>query len=61
MPLIRLEILDMIEEGDRIAVRLQLTATYDSRPFEQSIMAIYRFEKGRIAGDWGISTRAIWP
>jgi hypothetical protein len=39
----------------------QLTATHDGRPFEQSIMAIYRFEKGRIAEDWGISIRALWP
>ena len=61
MPPINLKILDMIEEGDRVAVRWQLTATYEGRPFEQSIMAIYRFEKGRIAEDWGISTRTLWP
>lgn len=60
-PPINLEILDMIEQGDRVAVRWQLTATYDGRPFEQSIMAIYRFEEGRIAEDWGVSTRARWP
>jgi ketosteroid isomerase-like protein len=60
-PPINLEILDMIEEGDRVAVRWQLTATYDGKPFEQSIMAIYRFENGRIAEDWGISFRALWP
>jgi len=59
-PPLKLEILDMIEEGDRVAVRWQLTATYEGRPFEQSIMAIYRFENGRIAEDWGISTRALW-
>ena len=59
-PPIKLEILDMIEEGDRVAVRWQLTATYEGTPFEQSIMAIYRFEKGRIAEDWGISIRALW-
>ena len=60
-PPINLEILDMIEEGDRVAVRWQLTATYEGRPFEQSIIAIYRFENGRIAEDWGISVRALWP
>ena len=60
-PPINLEILDMIEEGDRVAVRWQLTATYEGRPFEQSILAIYRFEEGRIAEDWGVSTRAPWP
>jgi len=59
-PPLKLEILDMIEEGDRVAVRWQLTATYEGRPFEQSIMAIYRFENGRIAEDWGISIRALW-
>jgi len=41
--------------------RWQLTAIFDGRPFEQSIMAIYRFEEGRIAEDWGISARALWP
>jgi ketosteroid isomerase-like protein len=56
-----LEILDMVEEGDRVAVRWQLTATYDGKPFEQSIMAIYRFEGSRIAEDWGTSIRALWP
>ena len=60
-PPLKLEILDMIEEGDRVAVRWQLTATYEGKPFEQSIMAIYRFDEGRIAEDWGISTRALWP
>jgi len=60
-PPINLEILDMIEEGDRVAVRWQLTASYDGRSFEQSILAIYRFENGRIAEDWGISIRALWP
>ena len=61
MPPINLAILDMVEEGDRVAVRWQLTATYDRKPFEQSIMAIYRFEEGRIAEDWGASIRALWP
>ena len=60
MPPIKLEILNMIEEGNRVAVRWQLTATYEGKPFEQSIMAIYRFEQGRIAEDWGISVRALW-
>lgn len=47
---INVEILDMVEEGDPVAVRWQLTATYDDgRLYERSIMAIYRFENGRIA------------
>jgi ketosteroid isomerase-like protein len=52
----------MIEEGDRVAVRWQVTATYhDGKPSERSIMAIYRFENGRIAEDWGIAIPALWP
>jgi ketosteroid isomerase-like protein len=59
---INVEILDMIEEGDRVAVRLQVTATEDDgKPYERSIMAIYRFENGRIAEDWGIASPALWP
>jgi ketosteroid isomerase-like protein len=46
---------------DRIAVRWQLSATYDGKPFEQSLMAIYRFEEGRIAEDWGFGIRELWP
>jgi ketosteroid isomerase-like protein len=61
VPPINLEILDMVEEGDRVAVRWQLTATHDGKPFEQAIMAIYRFEGGRIAEDWGISIPKLWP
>jgi ketosteroid isomerase-like protein len=60
-PPINVEILDMVEEGDRVAVRWQLTATYDGKPFQSSIMAIYRFEEGRIAEDWGFAIRAPWP
>jgi predicted SnoaL-like aldol condensation-catalyzing enzyme len=61
-PPIEVEILDMIEEGDRVAVRLQVTATYkDGKPSQRSIMAIYRFENGRIAEDWGIAIPALWP
>jgi len=60
-PPIKLEILDLIEEGNRVAVRWQLTAIYNGEPFEQSILAIYRFEDGRIAEDWGIAIRACWP
>ena len=60
-PPINLEAVDMVEEGDRVAVRWQVTATYDGKPFEESIMAIYRFEEGCIAEDWGIPIRALWP
>jgi ketosteroid isomerase-like protein len=58
----KVEILDMIEEGDRVAVRWQVSATaHDGSLYERSILAIYRFEKGRIAEDWGIASPALWP
>src|SRR6516225_4601571 len=48
--------------GRSISMRWQLTATdYDGKPYERSIMAIYRFENGRIAEDWGSSIPALWP
>jgi ketosteroid isomerase-like protein len=55
------EILDIVEKGDRVAVRWQLTATYNGEPFQESIMAICRFEEGRIAEDWSIPILATWP
>ena len=56
------EALDMIEEGDRVAVRWQLTGTYDNgKPYEQSIMSIYRFENGRTGEDWGMAIPTVWP
>ena len=59
---LKFEILDMIEEGDRVAVRWQVTATYDNgKPYGQSIMSIYRFEKGHIAEDWGMAIPEFWP
>ena len=61
-PPIDVKILDLIEEGDRVAVRLQVTATEDDgKPYERSIMAIYRFENGRIAEDCGIASPALLP
>jgi hypothetical protein len=43
-------------------MRVQLTGTYDDgKPYERAIVAIYRFDNGRIAEDWGISVPALWP
>lgn len=56
----KVEILDMIEQGDRVAVRWQVSAIADN-PYEESCVAIYRFENGRIAEDWGIVAPALWP
>jgi len=59
---LKVEILDMIEEGNRVAVRWQVTATArDGNPYEGPCVAIYRFENGRIAEDWGIVAPALWP
>ena len=56
----RLEVLDMIEQGDRVAVRWQLTngGTPDAR--SASMLAIYHFVDNRIAQDWGISAGTPW-
>lgn len=57
----KIEILDTVEEGDRVAVRWQVTATSDDgNPYEGSCVAIYRFVGGRIAEDWGIVAPAVW-
>ena len=58
----KVEILDIVQEGDLVAVRWQVTATVrNGNPYERSCVAIYRFENGRIAEDWGIVASALWP
>ncbi|WP_439410224.1 ester cyclase [Bradyrhizobium sp. DASA03076] len=52
--------LDMVEEADRLAVRWQLFATHQGEPLRMASIAIYRFEEGRIAEDWGIPVRGEW-
>ena len=52
--------LDMVEEADRVAVRWQLAATHQGKLLHLASMAIYRFEEGRIAEDWGIPIRGEW-
>jgi ketosteroid isomerase-like protein len=59
---VKVEALDMIQEADRVAVRWQVTTTApNGNPYEGSCVAIYRFENGRIAEDWGIVAPALWP
>jgi predicted SnoaL-like aldol condensation-catalyzing enzyme len=60
-PDLKIEIVDTLEEGDRITVRWRLTGTHNGKRSEASILAIYRFEGARIAEDWGIGSRAPWP
>jgi ketosteroid isomerase-like protein len=56
-----LEPLDMIEEGGRVAVRWHLTTAKNGEPLVAALMAMYRFENGRIARDWGIPILGDWP
>ena len=61
VPEARLEILDMVEEGDQVAVRWRFVGGQSGASPDFSVMAIYRFEGGRIAEDWGVGNRAAWP
>jgi predicted SnoaL-like aldol condensation-catalyzing enzyme len=58
---LKLSVLDAVEEGDRVAVRWRAAWTDAGETREASLIAIYRFENGRIAEDWGVSARAPWP
>jgi predicted ester cyclase len=61
MPGARVEVLDMVEEGDRVAARMQYSGMVDGRSVFLCTVAIYRFVDGRIAEDWGIGFRGEWP
>jgi predicted ester cyclase len=61
IPGAKIEALDMVEEGDRVAVRWLCSGMKEGQPFYLSIVAIYRFVDSRIAEDWGIGARANWP
>jgi ketosteroid isomerase-like protein len=61
VPEARLDVLDMVEEGDRVAVRWLFTGVKAGEPVHMSVIAIYRFKEGRIAEDWGAGTKAMWP
>ena len=61
VPSARIDLLDMVEQGDKVAVRWLFAGMKDSRPVRLSVVAIYRFEGDRIAEDWGIAARAEWP
>lgn len=61
VPSARIEALDMVEEGDKVAVRWLFSGEKDGMPVYLSAVAIYRFEGDRIAEDWGIAAQAEWP
>ena len=60
-PNVRVEVLDMVEEGDRVAVRWLFTATQEGTARQMSSVAIYRFTDGLISDDWGVVASAAWP
>jgi predicted SnoaL-like aldol condensation-catalyzing enzyme len=55
----QLTILAIVEEGDHIAVRWQVDGMTGCAT--AAMMAMYRFEAGRIVDDWGIAVVAPWP
>jgi predicted ester cyclase len=61
VPCARIDALDMVEEGDKVAVRWLFSGKKDGRPVYLSAVAIYRFDGDRIAEDWGIAAKAEWP
>lgn len=61
VPCARIDVLDMVEEGDRVAVRWRFAGMKDGRAVHLSAVAIYRFDGDRIAEDWGIAAKADWP
>jgi len=61
VPGARIDALDMVEEGDKVAVRWLFSGNKADTPVYLSAVAIYRFEGERIAEDWGIAAKAKWP
>ena len=60
-PGVQVKALDMVEEGDRVAVRWLFSTTQGKDTRQISCVAIYRFTDGLISEDWGIVARAAWP
>jgi hypothetical protein len=61
-PPINEEILDMIEEGDRVAVRSQLTGTYDDgKPMNDRSWQSIDLRTNVWLEDWDISIPALSP
>lgn len=65
-PNLRLDVEDMVAEDDRVAVRFILRGTQEGRlmgieptgrEITLSVIAIYRFEDGKIAERWGEASR----
>lgn len=61
VPCAQIDVLDMVEEGNKVAVRWLFTGRKDGKPVYLSVVAIYRCDGDRIAEDWGIAAMAEWP
>ena len=51
VPCARIDVLDMVEERDKVAVRWLFSGEKDGRPMYLSASATYRFDGARIAED----------
>lgn len=60
IPGVQVEALDMVEEGDRVAVRWLFSAMQEGDTRQMSCVAIYRFTDGLISEDWGVAARTAW-
>ena len=61
-PSVKVEAMDVIEAGDRAAVRWVFSGEREGEAVTIPCIAMYRFVGGRIAEDWGItSTKGPWP
>ncbi len=60
LPGVQVEALDMVEEGDRVAVRWLFSATEQGDNRQMACVAVYRFTNGLISEDWGLATLAGW-
>jgi ketosteroid isomerase-like protein len=58
---IRMAPLEMVEQGDCVCVRWSFSGDRDGSSISASCIAIYRFENGLIAEDWGVVARSPWP
>ena len=61
VPCARIDVLDTVEEGDKVAVRRLFSGKKDGGPVCLSAIAIYRFDGDSVAEDWGIAAKAAWP
>lgn len=59
-PDVRLDILDSVEDADRVAIRWSVTWSKEGAAASAAMLAIYRFIDGRIADDWGVSAPGTW-